>query len=113
MSAHEGHSSATAVEGARAVLGALHLIRSGRDRRTATFHRVIGVRQVVQAGVLARAGSGNAHTVGAAIDAAHAVTMLPLLVAPAPWRRVALRQVVLATAFAIAEVALVGTGRRH
>ncbi|WIB60370.1 hypothetical protein DEJ13_00665 [Curtobacterium sp. MCLR17_007] len=111
--ARDRRRSATVVEGARAVLGALHLIRAGSDPATATFHRVLGVRQLVQAGVLSRAGSGDAHTLGAAVDATHAVTMLPLMFVGRRWRRVAVGQFVIALALAIAEVALVGSGRKR
>lgn len=109
--ARDRRRAVTVVEGARASLGALHVIRAGSDRTTATFHRVLGVRQLTQAGLLSRARSGDAHTLGAAVDATHAVTMLPLMLVGGRWRRVAVSQFLLATALAIAEVALVGTGR--
>ncbi|OIH92333.1 hypothetical protein [Curtobacterium sp. MCBA15_001] len=108
----DAHGATTVVEGVRAVIGAVHVIRAGSDRSTATFHRVVGLRQVAQAGITARVGSGNAHTVGAAVDVLHGATMLPLLLAPAPWRRVAGRQLVIAVVLAVAEIVAVGTGRR-
>lgn len=108
----DARTATTLVEGVRAVIGAVHVIRAGSDRTTATFHRVVGLRQVAQAGVTARLGTGNAHTVGAAVDVLHATTMLPRLLAPAPWRRAAGGQLVLAVVLALAEIAAVGTGRR-
>ncbi|WP_267419447.1 MULTISPECIES: hypothetical protein [unclassified Curtobacterium] len=106
----------TVVEGIRAGLGVQHLVaRRAPDATsgTAAFHRVLGVRHLVQSALLLRAGSGNAHTLGAAIDAAHAVTMLPLVLLGGRWGRIGTRQFWLATGLAVAEVALVGTGRKR
>ena len=84
------------------------------DPRTAEGgHRVLGVRHLVQAALLLRAGSGNAHTLGAAIDAGHAVTMVPLMLLGGRWGRIGRRQFWLATGLAVAEIALVGTGRKR
>jgi hypothetical protein len=105
--------AAIVVEVARAVLGGLHLLRAGAVPETAPFYRVLGVRQVAQAGLLLRSGSGDAHTVGAVVDATHAVTMLPLLVVGRRWRRVGASQFCIAAALAVAEVVLVGAGRRR
>ncbi|ROP63633.1 hypothetical protein EDF24_0658 [Curtobacterium sp. PhB130] len=104
---------ASAVEAARLVLGGLHLVRAGAAPRTAVFYRVLGVRQLAQAALLLRARSGDAHTLGAAVDATHAVTMLPLMLVGGQWRRVATSQFWIATALAVAEVTLVGTGRKR
>jgi hypothetical protein len=105
------------VEGVRAGLGIGHLAGAGRavdaTGGTAAFHRVLGVRHLVQAALLLRAGSGNAHTLGAAIDAGHAVTMLPLMLLGGCWGRIGARQFWLATGLAVAEIALVGTGRKR
>jgi hypothetical protein len=104
---------ASVVEGVRATLGVVHLLGAGRQPRTAVFNRVLGARQLAQATLLLRSGSGNAHTLGAAVDAVHAVTMLPLLFVGGPWRRVASSQLAIASALAVAEAALVGAGRRR
>jgi hypothetical protein len=107
----------TVVEGVRAGLGVEHLAsaRRGVDATsgTAAFHRVLGVRHLVQAALLLRAGSGNAHTLGAAIDAGHAVTMLPLMLLGGRWGRIGRHQFWLATGLAVAEIVLVGTGRKR
>ena len=70
--------------------------------------RVLGARWLAQAALGAAAGGGkHARTVGrvdAAVEAAHAVSMV-LLAATAPrWRRAALASAVLATGFAVADV---------
>ena len=107
----------TVVEGIRAGLWVQHLASARRPidatSGTAAFHRVLGVRHLVQAALLLRAGSGNAHTLGAAIDAGHAVTMLPLMLLGGRWGRIGMRQFWLATGLAVAEIALVGTGRKR
>jgi hypothetical protein len=111
---------ALVVEGVRAAVGIMHLViarpgaahdddRPGSDDSVA-FHRLLGARQLAQAGLLLRVGSADAHTLGAAVDAVHAVSMLPLLVVDRRRRRLAGRQFLVATAFAVAEVALVGRG---
>lgn len=72
----------------------------------------LGVRQLVQAALVARAGTGNAHTVSAAVDAVHGVTMVPLTLDPRR-RGFALQQVWIATVLTVAEVAVVGRGGRR
>ncbi|WP_144765045.1 hypothetical protein [Curtobacterium sp. 9128] len=109
----ERRQAATIVESGRGALGAGHLLRPGHDRHVAVFNRVLGVRQLVQAVLLLRAGSGNAHVLGAAVDATHAVTMVPMMFVGGRWGRIAVRQFLIATALAVAEVALVGTGGRR
>lgn len=88
-----------------------HLGRSFRGRDQAVLHGVLGVRQLAQAALVARAGTGNAHTLSAAVDAAHGVTMVPLVLDPRR-RGFALQQVVIAAVLIVAEVAAVGRGAR-
>ncbi|MFK4481855.1 hypothetical protein [Curtobacterium sp. AB7] len=104
--------AASAVELGRAVLGVWHLSRSFRGRDQAVLHGVLGVRQLVQAALVARTGSGNAHTLSAAVDAVHGVTMVPLALDPRR-RTFALQQVWIATVLTVAEVAVVGRGGRR
>jgi hypothetical protein len=73
---------------------------------------VLGVRQLAQAALVARAGTGNAHTLSALVDAAHGATMVPLALDPQR-RRFALQQVWIAAALTVAEVAVVGRGGRR
>ncbi|MFJ3384607.1 MULTISPECIES: hypothetical protein [unclassified Curtobacterium] len=106
-------SAAVAVEVGRAALGILHLSRSGTTRGTTAFHRILGFRQLAQAALLLRSGSADAHTLGAAVDATHAVTMVPLLMANPRWRAIGASQLWIATGLAVAEIALVGAGRKR
>lgn len=103
---------ASPVELGRAVLGVWHLGRSFRGCDQAVLHGVLGVRQLAQAALVARAGTGNAHTLSALVDAAHGATMVPLALDPQR-RRFALQQVWIAAALAVAEVAVVGRGGRR
>lgn len=106
----------TSVEAARAAIGAVHLLRArkhGAGTWPVVFHRVLGVRQVVQALVVGRTDTGDAHTVSAAVDAAHAVTMLPMLLLGRRARRIGAGQFAIALALTVAEIALVGRGRRR
>lgn len=112
---------ATLVELGRAGLGVRHLAdarRSGADhvsgqpsRTTVAFYRVLGVRQLVQATLLARSGTPEAHTIGAAVDTVHAISMLPLMLLDRRRRGIALSQFGIALGLAAAEVLLVGTAR--
>lgn len=73
--------------------------------------RVLGVRQLAQAALVLRAGSAEAHTVSAVVDALHGATMVPLALDPRR-RRFAVRQFWIALLLTVAEVAAVGHGRR-
>ncbi|MBT2502342.1 hypothetical protein [Curtobacterium sp. ISL-83] len=100
-----------AVELARAALGAWHLARVGRPmNRSAAVDRVLGIRQVTQAGLVTRAGSGDAHTISALVDAAHGASMVPFALFGGRFRRFAAAQVLIALALTVAEIALVGRG---
>ena len=113
--------AAATVELVRGSLGVLHLVtaQARRDdplrprRGGRTFDRVLGVRQLVEAVLLRRSGTGDAHTLAAAVDLTHAVSMLPLLFVGARWRRLGASQLVIALGLAVAEVLLVGARRRR
>jgi hypothetical protein len=108
------------VELVRAGLGVWHLVRalrSPRSLRSGDAHpaldRVLGVRQLAQAVAVARAGTADAHTLSALVDAAHGATMVPLALLDPRRRRFATGQLWIASALTVAEVAVVGRGRRH
>ncbi len=91
------------VEGLRAGIGIAHLVASrGPTGRVAVFGRVLGARQLVQAALLTRAASPEAHVLGAAVDATHGVSMVPLIALDRQTR-----------GFTALEVGLVGTGHRR
>jgi len=71
------------------------------------LYRVLGVRQVAQALLTGRLVG---HRAGAAVDAAHAVSMAVVALVSSRYRRAALAQAGLASAFALAETA---SGRRR
>jgi hypothetical protein len=109
MSRRSSTVSGTAVvELARAGLGLWHLSRAARGSDKAVLHGVLGVRQIAQAVLVERVGSGNAHTLSAVVDALHGVTMVPLAVADPRRRRFAVDQLWIAAVLAIAEAAVVG-----
>ena len=101
-----------AVEIARAVLGVWHLVRAQRPGdQHPVLDRVLGVRQLAQAAVVLRAGTADAHTASALVDAAHGVTMVPLALLDPRRRRFAGGQLWIALALTVAEIAVVGQGR--
>jgi hypothetical protein len=90
-----------------------HLVRALRvDDPHPALDRVLGVRQLAQAALVLRSGSADAHTLSALVDALHGATMVPLALDPRR-RRFALGQAVTALVLTVAEVAVVGRGRRH
>lgn len=100
------------VEGLRAGIGVVHLVASrGSSGRVAVFARVLGARQLLQAALLTRAASPDAHVVGAAVDATHGISMVPLIALDRQTRGFAARQLVVAVVLTALEVSLVGTGR--
>jgi hypothetical protein len=102
-----------AVEVVRAGLGVWHLGRSlGPDDRHRALDRVLGVRQLAQSALVLRAGTAEAHTLSAVVDALHGATMVPLALDPAR-RRFATGQSWIALALTIAEVVAVGAGNRR
>lgn len=108
-----GSAGAAVVDLARAGLGLWHLSRAFRGSDQAVLHGVLGVRQLAQAVLVARAGSGSAHTLSAVVDTLHGVTMVPLAVADPRRRRFATEQLWIATVLAVAEAAVVGRGSRR
>lgn len=105
---------AVLVEVLRAGIGVAHLAGARRSLgRPAVLGRVLGVRQLTQAGLLLRSGSPDAHTVSALVDATHGVTMVPLALFDRQSRRFAVRQLWIATLLTVLEVALVGRGRKR
>lgn len=107
-------SRATIVEIGRAAIGVAHLAGSRRALgRTAVFSRILGVRQIAQAALLLRSGSAEAHTLGAAVDATHGISMVPLLVLDRRSRRFAWRQFWVALTLTVLEIGLVGPGAKR
>jgi hypothetical protein len=105
---------AVVVEVLRAGIGVAHLLGARRALgRPAVLGRVLGVRQLSQATITGRAGSPEAHTLGAAVDAVHGLTMVPLALFDRQSRRFAIRQVWIATLLTVLEIGLVGSGRRR
>lgn len=112
MTRRRGDTTAsTVVEVGRAVLGVWHLGRALRGRDQRVLHAVLGVRQLAQAGVVARAGGPDAHTASAVVDALHGTTMVPLALLAPRRRRFAVEQLWIAAVLTIAEVGVVGRGR--
>ncbi|PZE86925.1 hypothetical protein [Curtobacterium sp. MCBD17_032] len=105
---------AVVVEVLRAGLGVAHLFGARRALgRPAVLGRVLGVRQLAQATIAGRADSPEAHTLSAAVDAVHGLTMVPLALVDRQSRRFALRQLWIATLLTVLEIGLVGSGRRR
>jgi hypothetical protein len=67
--------------------------------------RVLGARQVAQALLSGNAPTGAILCLGAEVDVAHATTMIALAIFESRYRRAALYDAVIATAFAIAGAA--------
>jgi hypothetical protein len=102
---------AVVVELLRAGIGIAHLVGARHALgRTAVMGRVLGVRQLTQAGIVTRVGTPDAHTLSAVVDAAHGLSMVPLVVLDRKSRRFAGRQVLIAALLTVLEVALVGRG---
>lgn len=105
--------AAGALTGARVLWGSALLLAPGAmlgeardaqtDRRARTFARVLGARQLAQAALVAPRGSRDwVILAGAAVDAAHAATMVALAVLDRTRRKLALTNAFAATAFALA-----------
>ncbi len=106
-----GRRRGTGVEAFRAAVGVGHAVRAGRGGGQPVLDAVLAVRQVVQAALVARAGTTDAHTISAVVDTVHGLTMVPLAVVGRK-RRFALGQLGIALVLVVAECAAVGTGRR-
>lgn len=72
------------------------------DRPALAFARVLGVRDLVQAAVIARRPTRGRILAGAAVDATHATTMVALALIRPDRRKLALTNVTTASAFAVA-----------
>jgi hypothetical protein len=98
------------LSGVRAVLGLVHLLAPGlasrhlvsrpfgRGPRVAV--RALGVRQLAQALVTVGAPNTAVLSLGVGADAAHGASMLTLALFSRRWRRAALVEALIATAFA-------------
>lgn len=103
------------VELGRAVLGVWNLVDARRRGPSGTpdglltgVSRILGVRQVVQAFLVGRTGTPEAHTLGALVDATHAATMVPFAFLPGRRGSFARTQLVLAVVLTCVEIGLVG-----
>jgi len=114
---------ATWIAAGHAVLGAVLLLRPRTAaRRAGGAHRpvppawlvrLLGARSVVQAAATALAPGAPVLIAGAAVDATHALSMLPVVIASPRYRRVAAVSSAAAFASAAAGAAAAGvTGRR-
>ncbi len=73
--------------------------------------RVLGVRHLVQAGVEALAAAPAVHYLGAAADGLHALSGVGLALLDPRWRRAALIEGAIASAFGLATALTAGTDR--
>jgi hypothetical protein len=80
------------------------------DRRVA---RVLGVRHLTQAILTARAPKAAVFGVGAAVDVAHAASMLALAASDHPMRRAEITDGLIAAGFAAAGTALTATSNHR
>jgi hypothetical protein len=100
----------TVLAGVRAAYGAIQLAVPGYsaeqrlggplDPATLRVVRVLGARQVTQAGLALAFPAEPLAGLGIGVDALHAVSMIPLVVAAPRWRRPALVSGLTAAAFA-------------
>ena len=74
------------------------------DSATVRVVRVLGARQVTQAGLALAYPAEPLLGLGVGVDALHALSMVPLALATPRWRRPALVSGLMATAFAAAGV---------
>jgi len=104
----------TVLAGVRAGYGAIQLAVPGYsaeqqlggplDATTLRVVRVLGARQITQAGLALAFSGGPWPGLGAGVDALHALSMIPLVLATPRWRRPALVSGLTAAAFAGAGV---------
>ena len=104
----------TVLAGVRAGYGVIQLALPGYsaeqqlggplDPATQRVVRVLGARQVTQAGLALAFPTEPLAGLGVGVDALHALSMLPLALAPCRWRRPALVSGLTAAAFAAAGV---------
>jgi hypothetical protein len=104
----------TMLAAARAGYGAVQLAAPGYsaeqrlggplDPATLRVVRVLGARQLAQAGLALGYPAEPLAGLGVAVDALHALSMVPVVAAAPRWRRPALVSGLMATAFAVAGV---------
>ncbi len=104
----------TALAGVRAGYGLIQLAMPGYsaeqqlggplDPATLRVVRVLGARQVTQAGLALAFPAEPLLGLGVGVDALHALSMVPVVAAAPRWRRPALVSGLMATAFAVAGV---------
>lgn len=92
----------SAVDLARLAFGAALLTHP--PSQAAGWARVLGLRYVVHGVAVMVGGGSQARGVGAAIEAAHALSMVPAAAMSGRYRRPALASAAVATAFAAADV---------
>lgn len=106
----------TLVETVRAAIGVGHAVRVLRGSAHPALDTALAVRQIGQALLVGRAGSGragsaDAHTLSALVDALHGASMVPLAVADPRRRRFAAAQIGISLVLVVAEGLAVGAGR--
>lgn len=103
----------SAAEVLRLAVAAGHVVRLVGRRGTPVLDGVLVVRQTVQAALVTRAGSADAHTASAVVDLLHGASMVPVVLLGGRLRGFAAVQLLLATVLAGSEVAAVGRGRHQ
>ncbi|MGD3261489.1 hypothetical protein QT366_22530, partial [Xanthomonas citri pv. citri] len=67
-----------AVENLRLIVAAGHAVRLVGGRGTPVLDGVLAVRQTVQAVLVGRSDSADAHTASAVVDVLHGASMVPV-----------------------------------
>jgi hypothetical protein len=93
-----------AVQLAAPAYSAEQLLGGPLDPRTRRVVRVLGARQLAQAGLAMSFPAGPLLRLGVAVDAMHALSMVVLAAGGRRWRRAALTSAAMAAAFAAAGV---------
>ena len=111
---HERSRAALALEAARAAYGIRLLLNPsavGQDTASRVLARVLGVRQLAQAGLAAWQGGRTTHSLGAVVDALHALSMLPVASRPR-WRGFARSSAAAAVVLGVVEGVVAARERR-
>jgi hypothetical protein len=82
--------------------------RTDHTRAQRVVARVLGIRNVLQAAVVASVGGRSIRRRGAAVDAIHVLTSLGMAAASHRWRRLALADAAIAAGLAAAGVRAAG-----
>ncbi|MEK6342868.1 MAG: hypothetical protein V4737_03370 [Curtobacterium sp.] len=101
------------VETLRLAVGLGHAVRLATRSGTPVLDGVLAVRHTVQAALVGRTGSADAHTASALVDVLHGASMVPVAVLGGRLRGYAAVQVMLAAVLTAAEISAVGSGRRR